>query len=80
MTIQINNIDELTEFIKRPDISKTDAMNIFHKTLGVIVVCVSEYENKESFVIDAENFINQYCRNSETERPLFLTSFGTLDD
>ena len=75
MNIQINNIDELLEFIKRPDVSKVDAMQIFKKTLNVIIIFESELDDKQKFINDAEKFIDEYCRNPDGVIPLFLLSF-----
>jgi len=69
MTIQINNSDELLEFIKREDIGPKEATEIVCKALNVI--CLFE-KTKEELIRDTEYFINNYCQNEKQERPLFL--------
>ncbi len=47
MTIQINNYNELLEFIKRDDINKQDALNVFEKALNIVCIVFEDAITKE---------------------------------
>ena len=68
MTVQINNYNELLEFIKREDINPKQATEIVCKALTV----VSLFEmKKDEVIIATEYYINTFCQTAG-ERPLFL--------
>jgi len=50
MTIKINNHIELLEFIKRDDISKYDAYNVFEKALNVVCIVFIDALTKELLI------------------------------
>ena len=69
MEIQINNYAELLEFIKRDDINPKQATEIVCKALKVI----SLFEmTKDEVIIATEYYINTFCYNNNSERPIFL--------
>ena len=73
MTVQINNYNELLEFIKRDEINTKQATEIVCKALTV----VSLFEmTKDEVITTTEYFINKFCINYTGERPIFL---GQLD-
>jgi hypothetical protein len=68
MTVQINNYNELLEFIKRDEINTKQATEIVCKALTV----VSLFEMTKDEVITAtEYYINTFCQTAG-ERPIFL--------
>jgi hypothetical protein len=69
MNIQINNYNELLEFIKREDVSVKDATEIVCKALRVI--CVFE-KTKNELIKDTEYHINQFCQIDRNEQPIIL--------
>jgi hypothetical protein len=73
MEILINNHNDLLEFIKRKDIPTKQATEIVCKALNVI--CLFE-TTKEELLKDTEYYINKFCQNNSSERPIFL---GQLD-
>lgn len=73
MTIQINNFDDLLEFIKSDGITATQATEIVCKALNV--VCVFDMAKDE--VIKATSYyINTFCKNNNSERPIFLNQMS----
>ena len=69
MTVQINNYNELLEFIKREDINTKQATEIVCKALTVF----SLFEmTKDEVIIATEHYINTFCQNKNEKRPLFL--------
>ena len=69
MTAQINNYNELLEFIKRDEINTKQATEIVCKALKVISV----FDMTKDEVIKATNYyIKTYCQDKNTERPIFL--------
>jgi hypothetical protein len=73
MTIQINNYDELLEFIKREDIEPKEATSIVCKALKI----VSLFEmTKEELIIATAYYIKNFCQNEKQERPLFLNQIS----
>jgi len=73
MTITINNYNDLLEFIKREDVTVKQAAEIVCKALSV--VCFFE-TTKDELIKDTEYYINKFCQNNSSERPIFL---GQLD-
>lgn len=73
MTIQINNYNELLDFIKRKDINSKQATEIVCKALKVVVI----FEMQKDEVIKAtEYYINTFCQNNTGERPIFLNQIN----
>ncbi len=70
MEIQINNTAELLEFIKREDISSTQAFEVVCKFLNVVGISF-EY-SKDDIIKQTEYYITKFCQNNTGERPLFL--------
>lgn len=69
MTIQINNYQELLEFIKRDNINSKEATEVVCKALNVF----SSFEmRKEDLIKVTEYFIETFCFDKNAERPLFL--------
>ena len=62
MSTTINSYDELLEFIKRNDISNKQALN---------VLCIFA-KSKDEVIKATEYYINRFCKNGNTQRPLFL--------
>lgn len=54
MTIKINNHIELLEFIKRDDINKHDAFNVFEKALKVVCIVFIDVITKEALIEKSE--------------------------
>ncbi len=69
MTVQINNYNELLNFIKRDDINSKQATEIVCKALTVI--CIFEM-TKDEVITATEYHINKFCINYTGERPIFL--------
>ena len=69
MEIQINNTAELLGFIKREDINSTQATEIVCKALNVL--CLFE-KSKDEVINATEYYINKFCQNNNSERPIFL--------
>lgn len=69
MEIQINNTAELLGFIKRKDINSTQATEIVCKALNVL--CLFE-KSKDEVINATEYYINKFCQNNNSERPIFL--------
>ena len=68
MTVQINNYNELLEFIKREGINPKQATEIVCKALKV----VSLFEmTKDEVIIATEYYITTFCQTAG-ERPIFL--------
>ena len=67
--ITINNFDDLLDFIKRKDVSSIQATEIVCKALNVISIFE---QSKEDLIKQTEFFINTYCQNNNSERPIFL--------
>ena len=74
MTVQINNYNELLEFIKRDEINPKQATEIVCKALKV----VSLFEMTKVEVIKVtEYYINTFCQTT-AKRPIFLNQ-SSLD-
>ena len=69
MEIQINNYTELLEFIKRDDINPKQATEIVCKALKVISLFDM---TKEEVIKVTVYYINTFCQNNNSERPIFL--------
>lgn len=67
MQIEINNIDDLTDFILQTKLSSKEVNEIIRNALQVIVINEHSKEELAALVID---FYNSYSRLQE--RPLFL--------
>jgi hypothetical protein len=67
MEIEINNIDDLLDFILQTKLNEKEVNEVINNTLKVIVF--GEYEKKELAKLVKE-FYNKY--SSLEERPLFL--------
>lgn len=73
MKIEINNYDDLLEFIKREDISIKDATEIVCKSLKVISVFEM---TKEEVIKTTEYYIENFCKADKPTPPLFLHQKG----
>lgn len=69
MKIQINNYNELLEFIKREDINTNQATEIVCLTLNVLCPLLL---SKEKLIETTEYYINNFCQNNNSNRPTFL--------
>lgn len=67
--IEIKNTEELLDFIKKDQVSVSDATNIVRETLNVTII--RDY-TKEQLIEETIYYIENYCQDNETERPLFL--------
>ena len=67
--IIINNTSELLEFIKQDELCVSDATNIVRKALNVTIIAKN---TKEQLIEETKYYIDNYCQDSKTERPLFL--------
>ena len=67
--IEIKNTEELLDFIKKDQVSVSDATNIVRETLNVTII--RDY-TKEQLIEETKYYIDNYCQDSKTERPLFL--------
>jgi hypothetical protein len=67
--ITINNFNDLLDFIKRKDVNSIQATEIVCKALNVISIFE---QSKEDLIKQTEFFINTYCQNNNSERPIFL--------
>ena len=67
--IEIKNTEELLDFIKKDQVSVSDATNIVRETLNVTII--RDY-TKEQLIEETKYYIENYCQDNETERPLFL--------
>ena len=67
--ITINNTDELLQFIEQDDISAADASHVVKKALKVSIIMEN---TKEQLIEETRYYIENYCQDSETQRPLFL--------
>jgi len=70
MEFQINNYNELLQFIKRDNINAKQALEIVCKALNVISL-FDDY-TKDEVIKTTEYFINKFCINNTGERPIFL--------
>jgi hypothetical protein len=69
MDLQINNYDDLLEFIKLEEITAKQGTELVCKALNVISVFDM---TKEELCIATEYCINTFYRNNNSERPIFL--------
>ena len=67
--IKISNTSELLEFIKQDEVSVSDATNIVRKALNVLIIAKN---TKDQLIEETKYYIDNYCQDSKTERPLFL--------
>ena len=67
--ITISNTSELLEFIKQDEVSVSDATNIVRKALNVLII---GNNTKDQLIEETKYYIDNYCQDSKTERPLFL--------
>jgi hypothetical protein len=67
--VQINNVDELLQFIKRDEVTGKQALQIVCKALKV--VCIFEM-TKQEVINKTEFHINKYCKNDNVNKPIFL--------
>ena len=67
--ITISNTSELLEFIKQDEVSVSDATNIVRKALNVLIIAKN---TKDQLIEETKYYIDNYCQDSKTERPLFL--------
>lgn len=67
--ITINNTDELLRFIEQDNISIADASHVVKKALKVSIIIEN---TKEQLIEETRYYIDKYCQDSETQRPLFL--------
>ena len=70
MKIKINNSSDLIEFIKRPDVSLKDALDVtcsFYK----VIAFFEGYESKEHLINSVEQLV-KYWPDDRKERPIFL--------
>jgi hypothetical protein len=71
--MEINNYQQLLEFIKRPEVSAKQGAEVVCKALNVLII----FEiTKEELIKCTENYITQWSMY-EGERPLFLEQKGT---
>jgi len=69
MEVTINNFNELLDFIKREDVNSRQATEIVCKALKVVSIFE---QSKEDLIKQTEFFIDTYCQNNNSERPIFL--------
>jgi hypothetical protein len=69
MEIQINNYDELLEFIKLEEITAKQGTELVCKALKVISLFDM---TKEELYMATEYCIDTFYRNNNSERPIFL--------
>ena len=67
--ITINNTSELLEFIKQDEVCVSDATSIVRTALNVNILAEN---TKEQLIEETKYYIDNYCQDSKTERPLFL--------
>ena len=67
--ITINNTSELLEFIKQDEVCVSDATSIVRTALNVTILAKN---TKEQLIEETKYYIDNYCQDSKTERPLFL--------
>ena len=67
--ITINNTSELLEFIKQDEVCVSDATRIVRNALNVNILAEN---TKEQLIEETRYYIDNYCQDNETERPLFL--------
>ena len=67
--ITINNTSELLEFIKQDEVCVSNATNIVREALNVTII---RDNTKEQLIEETRYYIENYCQDSETQRPLFL--------
>lgn len=70
MRIELKNYADLLEFIKREDVSLTQASQVVCKTLTVIILFQM---SKVELIQETERHINTYCKNGHFETPIFLS-------
>jgi hypothetical protein len=71
--MEINNYQQLLDFIKRDDVTAKQASEVVCKALNVLII----FEiTKEELIKCTENYITQWSMY-EGERPLFLEQKGT---
>jgi hypothetical protein len=69
MNITINNYNDLLKFIKREDVNSKQATEVVCKALNVL--CIFE-KSKDEVIKATEYYINRFCKNGNSQRPLFL--------
>jgi hypothetical protein len=69
MTLSINNTTELLTFIKKDSVTVDQAIKVVRSALNVNVLF--KY-NKAELIAETQYYVDNYCQNSKTERPLFL--------
>ncbi len=69
MSTTINSYDELLEFIKRNNINNKQATEIVCKALNVLCIFA---KSKDEVIKATEYYINRFCKNGNSQRPLFL--------
>ena len=67
--IQINNTEDLLNFIKKDQVRVSDAAMLVRDSLNVTII--RDY-TKEQLIEETIYYIENYCQDNETERPLFL--------
>jgi len=67
--ITIKNTSELLEFIKNDKVTVIQANEIVEKALNVHIIADN---TKNELIIETKYYIDNYCQDNKTERPLFL--------
>ena len=67
--ITINNTSELLEFIEQDNVCVSDATKIVRTFLNVNILADN---TKDQLIEETKYYIDNYCQDNETERPLFL--------
>jgi hypothetical protein len=71
--MEINNYQDLLDFIKQPNVTAKQATEVVCKALNVLII----FEiTKEELIKCTENYITQWSM-WEGERPIFLEQKGT---
>ena len=65
----ISNYRQLLDFINRDEVNSDHAKEIVCTFLNVI--CLNDL-TKDEIIKLTENYINKFCNNDNSERPLFL--------
>jgi uncharacterized protein (DUF427 family) len=67
--ITINNTSELLAFIKKDEVTVEKATEIVRKALNVLIIAKN---TKDQLIAETQYYVDNYCQNNKTERPLFL--------
>lgn len=67
--MEINNTADLLQVIRSDKVTPEEAINIVQDVLNVVIIYTL---SKKELIAQTENYIENFCKNEGSDRPLFL--------